>query len=140
MEIKRNDYIKTIKSIKYVKTPAPEGGSGAYSSIPDKYHIVYDDGTETDTNINIWHKPVEELLKLYLFGINERHRLSLHSEMITNVVECFEEWVDEIVENGLCPYSKEDIMTYYKDSLDAMIACNKQRRNFLLKWKDKDNE
>jgi hypothetical protein len=31
-------------------------------------------------------------------------------------------------------------MTYYKDSLDAMIECNKQRRNLLLKWKDKDNE
>jgi hypothetical protein len=55
-----------IKSIRYIGFLRPDVSCGTGYSEPDKFHVVYDTGLETDVWVDIWNLPEECVRSAFL--------------------------------------------------------------------------
>lgn len=74
-----------IKSIRYIRTMRPDVSCGTGYSEPDKFHVVYDTGLETDVWVDIWYLPEECVRSAFFRGLYD----AFHS-LPDNLDEAFE--------------------------------------------------
>ena len=93
-------------SIKYFETLIPGGSCGTGYSQPDRFIITFENGSSIKVLIDIWYRTPDGIKEEFLRGINR----VLDIIHIDNLDELFSMYVDEIVKNRCCPYTKEQIL------------------------------
>ena len=89
-----------ILSLKKVEHFRPCASSGTGYSEPDKFHVVYDTGRESDIWIDIWYEPLNNIRKEF-----NKHM----PRGLENKEEAWEMYVSEIAETS-CPYKKSELL------------------------------
>lgn len=90
--------MKIIK-FKYIKTLRPNMSCGTGYSEPDKFHIICDNGYETDIWIDIWYLTEDNAEKEFVKSLNEKF-----GDSIDNIPEAFEIYKDALRTSTTCPY------------------------------------
>ncbi len=88
-----------IKSIRYIGTMRPDMSCGTGYSEPDKFHVVYDTGLETDVWVDIWYLPEECVRSAFFRGLYDAFHL-----LPDNLDEAFEMYKQAIIPTGRCPH------------------------------------
>lgn len=79
-----------ITEIKYIKSLVPNMSCGTGYSEPDKFHIICDNGFETDVWIDIWYRTEKDIPKCFKEGLGK------YFENIENFNKAFEMYKSEI--------------------------------------------
>lgn len=94
-------------SIKYFETLIPSCCScGTGYSQPDSFIITFENGSSIKVLIDIWYRTPDCIKKEFLRGIDR----VLDVIYVDNLDELFSMYVDELIENRRCPYTKEQIV------------------------------
>ena len=94
-------------SIKYFETLIPSSCScGTGYSQPDRFIITFENGHQSKVLIDIWYRTPDGIKEEFLRGIDR----VVDTIYIDNLDELFSMYVDELIENRCCPYTKEQIL------------------------------
>lgn len=92
-----------IKSIRYIKTLAPEGSGGTGYSQPNYFEVELESGDQRRIEIDIWYIPAEMIRSKFISSLWQLGE-------IDNLEQAYEMYVDEIITNRLCPYNKNELI------------------------------
>ena len=87
-----------ITEIKYIKSLVPNMSCGTGYSEPDKFHIICDNGFETDVCIDIYYRTEDDIPECFKEGLGK------YFKNIENFNEAFEMYKSEIKKTKSCPW------------------------------------
>lgn len=94
-----------VKSIKYIKTLSPDGSCGTGYSQPNYFDVTFEDGEKERLVVDIWYKPAESIRREFIISFAGKF-----GNACDNLEQAYEMYVDEIVANKCCPYSKDKLI------------------------------